>query len=388
MVDSGAMEPAEGPESGLRPRDVLVALTADLALPRERVCTLGDDLSAHPGEAVSTARLRELLSAHFRPPHTAVALEVAQEAGARAREVQSEAAELGARVVTRVDPDYPAPLLELERPPAVLWIRGPLRRRRRLAIVGPRHADRWALDAAVEISAAVSREGFPVVSGFAAGVDVAAHRAALGGPTIAVLGCGLKARYPRAHYRLADEIVTAGGTVLTELPAHAEPKAQNFPPRNRIIAALAHATLVVQATSRSGALITARYAADLGRTVLAVPGRPVDARSRGTNRLLRDGALVALGPADVLAALGLQLASGDDEAPATPPTASLRREILRSIAAADRSLDELARELSVPVAAVQAQLLELELDGLIRQEAGRAHASPSARRLLRETGAG
>lgn len=343
-------------------RHALIALNAELAVPRARLCSLARRILDHGALCARSA------------PELA-----GSEAAARAlrhrdllagREVE-RAETAGSSVVTILDADYPTELLDLDLPPPVLYIRGELTRTSRLGIVGSRHADRWALASAQQIAAAVAGAGFPVVSGFALGVDIAAHRAAAdAGETVAVLGCGLARPYPRQHHDFAETLARRGA-LITEFPLDANPKPQNFPVRNRIIAALSRCTLVVQAARRSGALITARYAAELGRDVAALPGRPSDARSAGANLLLRDGAHVVLEPADALTLLGCET-SGETAEKGTP-----RNALLERIAASPQSLDELVESTGRSAADLQASLLDLEIDGLIENVAGRWLRSPS-----------
>jgi len=185
--------------------------------------------------------------------------------------------------------------------PACLYARGSLSDGVAVAIVGSRRASRYGREIATWLAGELARRGLTVVSGFAVGVDAAAHRGALaaGGPTVAVLGCGLDVDYPRGHFELGRRIVHGEGgggaepgprgAVITEFPCGVEPKAWHFPVRNRLIAALSLGTVVVRAAERSGSLITARRALDLGREVLAVPGAIFDRLSAGPHRLLRDG---------------------------------------------------------------------------------------------------
>src|SRR5262249_1782508 len=191
-------------------------------------------------------------------------------------------------------------------PPFVLYAVGRLERLGlpAVAIVGSREASRYGCDVATRLSRELSAVGVTVVSGFARGVDAAAHAAALEGPggTIAVLGCGLAVDYPREHARLKASLA-ADQLLVSEYPPGSEPRPQNFPIRNRIIAGISSGVVVVEASRRSGSLITARLAADFGRDVFAVPGSVFSATSVGTHELLRDGAILCRGAEDVLAEL-------------------------------------------------------------------------------------
>jgi DNA processing protein len=212
----------------------------------------------------------------------------------------------GARIVTRLCEAYPRSLLDHPLPPPVLYVRGEVPRAPQVAIVGSRRMDRYGREATELFAAGLARAGVVVVSGFALGVDQAAHRASLavGGKTVAILGCGLDIAYPRDSRKLADDIA-GQGAMVSEFPMGVEPRAWHFPVRNRVIAALSLGTLVVQAKPRSGSLITAHLALELGRDVWAVPGGIFDVLSMGTNGLIFDGAALVTSPDDVLDHIGL-----------------------------------------------------------------------------------
>ena len=225
------------------------------------------------------------------------------------READRWAAELlrsGIQLVTAFDEAYPRPLFEIADPPFALFAVGNLDRLRlpAVAVVGSRAASRYGRDVAIELGRNLSLAGVCVVSGFARGVDTAAHEAAREGPggTIAVLGCGLDVEYPRENARLKESL-SKEHLLLSEYPPGEEPSARNFPIRNRIIAGIAAGVVVVEASRRSGSLITARLAADFGRDVFAVPGSVFSQTSAGTHELLRDGAILCRGAEDVLAEL-------------------------------------------------------------------------------------
>ncbi len=211
-----------------------------------------------------------------------------------------------------------------------------------------------------------------VVSGLARGIDGAAHRGALEtGTTLAVLGCGIDRDYPRAHASLAAEI-TAEGWVVSEYAPGVEPAPWRFPARNRIVAGLADATVVVEARERSGALITADLALDEGREVLAVPGEITSQLSAGTNHLLRLGATPVTCARDVLQVLGVR-----PPAPAATPALETRLEAIRAVVAdAPTGADEVVRRTGLDAARVAAALAELELLGVIEQADGLYRASP------------
>jgi DNA processing protein len=255
------------------------------------------------------------------------------------------AASSGATLLLVGDDAYPGALLELGDPPPALWCLGSLalldEARPRVAIVGTRSATGYGLRAAASLASQAAASGVVVVSGMARGIDAAAHVAALeaGGDTIAVLGSGVDVPYPRAHHALHRRIV-AHGLVLSELPPGARPTAGAFPRRNRVVAALSRATVVVEAGVKSGALITAGLALDLGRDVAAVPG-PIDTpQAGGTNALLRDGAAVITDAADLLDLVGVPRAcEGIARRSAAAPTELGGDELLVWTALADAAPD-------------------------------------------------
>ena len=284
----------------------------------------------------------------------------------------------GLRVVTAFDPEYPEPLREIADPPFLLFALGRLEKLRLpiVAIVGSRDASRYGRDGAGKMAQELSAAGVAVASGFARGVDAAAHEAALDGPggTIAVLGCGIDVDYPREHRRLKERLA-ANHLVLSEHPPVTEPRPQNFPIRNRVIAGLSAGVVVVEASRRSGSLITARLATDFGRDVFAVPGSVFSETSVGTHALLKDGAILCRGAEDVLAELFPSV--GPPQRAASPVLAvELSPEARRMLEALTRddslTAEELAQALDLPAATVLAGLFELEAAGLATAEAGRS----------------
>jgi len=221
----------------------------------------------------------------------------------------------GCEVLTWDDPGFPPALFEIASPPIVLYVWGAIRPVDRLAVavVGTRRPSAYGQAVARDLGTALAVHGVTVVSGLARGIDSLAHRAALdaGGRTLAVLGSGLDQIYPPEHRALAQEIAEHGA-VLTEYPPGVRPEAGNFPVRNRIVAGLARAVVVVEAGEASGALITAEFAADEGREVFAVPGGIYSLASRGTNRLIASGATPMLSPEDILRALDVEERPGDE----------------------------------------------------------------------------
>jgi len=297
---------------------------------------------------------------------------------ARAERWALEIERSGVRILTAFDEEYPRLLREIADPPLVLFAVGGLDRLRlpAVAVVGSRQATRYGRDVAARLSAGLAAVGVAVVSGLARGVDAAAHEAALEGPggTVAVLGCGLDVDYPLENARLKEEIARRG-VLLSEFPPGTEPRAQNFPIRNRIIAGLCSGVVVVEASRRSGSLITARLAADFGRDVFAVPGSVFSETSVGAHELLRDGAILCRGVEDIFAELFPTL---DAPAPLStpvepPPELSGPARILfdRLRGEAGESAEELVRETEMPAAVVLAALMELEGAGLAVEADGR-----------------
>jgi DNA processing protein len=300
------------------------------------------------------------------------ALRTADSVGAREEEL---AIHNGAQVVCIGDDGYPPALLDQPLPPPVLFVRGALDENPSVALVGSRRMDAYGEEVARLFSRDLVRAGVTVVSGFAQGVDATVHRAALeaGGRTVAVLGCGLSVDYPRGQRALAREI-SASGAVVSEFPCTQTPEQRNFPIRNRIIAALAQVTVVIQAAVRSGSLVTARLALELGRDVCAVPGRIFDEKAQGTNGLLRDGAHLVQHPEDVLDLLGLaggvaqRRKTGAGVPAGLDPRASSILEIL--VPGDPISTDRLCEVLREPAEVLLPVLLDLELSGLVRRYPG------------------
>jgi DNA processing protein len=305
------------------------------------------------------------------------------------------AADAGLEVLCRHTADYPEPLTDDRAAPHALFVRGGEEARTRLggllgagrppgtpapvaAIVGTRRASPEGLEIARALGRGLASAGVTVVSGMALGIDSAAHAGAIeaGGPTIAVLAGGADVPYPASKARLYDRILASGGAVVSEMPPRFRAFRWNFPARNRIIAGLAPVTIVVEAAERSGSLITAELALDLGRDVGAVPGPVLSWRSRGTNALLRDGATVIRDAVDALdLTLGVtaaQEAMRRAETERMPPPSTLEPELAALLAAVEDGQDTLAA--LTPDAAgastVRAGLMELELLGFIRRTPG------------------
>lgn len=293
---------------------------------------------------------------------------------------------LGARLLIHGEPDYPAALAGIADAPPALWALGDITLFNRPAVgmVGARNASSLGLRMARRLGQGLSEGGFTVVSGLARGIDAAAHDAALMGEgrTIAVMAGGLDVIYPAENAALARRIAETGCRI-SEHPPGLEPQARHFPLRNRIVAGLSRAVVVVEAAAKSGSLITAKAALDYGREVMAVPGHPFDARASGCNMLIRDGALLVRGPADVAEALGTAIREPELHLPAHPPlpgltapqrplkdVALLHSMILSRLGPSPLAEDQLVRDLNVTPAQIAPELLTLELDGRIARQPG------------------
>lgn len=306
---------------------------------------------------------------------------------ADARAVEREmamVARLGARYLFLGDPDYPPFLAEMDNAPPALILRGDtaLARRTCVAMVGARNASAAACRFARQIAHDLGQAGVTVVSGLARGIDTAAHAGSIDSGTIGVIASGIDIAFPPEN-RALQERVAETGLLLAEQPPGTEPLARHFPSRNRIIAGLAQGTLVVEAAPRSGSLITARIAGELGRDVMAVPGSPLDPRAQGCNGLIREGAILIQNAADILEAVRPIDARRMREPPpaayaapvhAVPPpidaSAGERTRVCALLGPVPVSVDELIRQSQCPPASVQTVLLELELAGKLERHAG------------------
>jgi DNA processing protein len=374
-IDSNALRGDLHPVSDKK-RILLIALNATLGLEREVICHLALNLDVWWHLAESRSIPRDGQSLRLSKKVLTKARRIACNPDAvTARELQ-RAEKLGATVVTLVDPGYPEQLRDLPLPPPVLYCRGTVTTAPGIAIVGSRQASRLGRQVAELAGRELALRGLNVVSGFARGVDAAAHRGALsatGGRTVAVLGCGLDFDYPRGHRGLGDRIA-ARGAVVTEFPFGTRPAARNFPVRNRIIAALAEGTLVVEATPRSGSLITARLALELGRDVYAIPGALFNDRSVGPNSLIRDGALLVQHPRDIIESLPWEVQrqlAPEEEQPGQAPLSGPKGSLLALMKPGHIYPPEaLSSSTSWPIERVLALLLELELSGWVRRHPG------------------
>ncbi len=301
-----------------------------------------------------------------------------------------KAESLGIETLPFQDPRYPLLLKETSDPPLILYSRGNLLEsdQAAVAIVGSRHPGLYGREQAKRFAGRLAEMGLTIVSGFARGIDREAHEAALGvryGRTIAVLGSGLDVIYPREHQSLYEEIAERGA-VISEFALGAPPLAENFPKRNRIIAGLSLGVLVVEAHSRSGSLITARLAAEEGREVFALPGRVDQLGSRGTHRLLKEGAGLVECPEEIFDALSHELWPLVSFSPPADSLGEEEKGFLNLFARFPLSVDEAASQSCYPISLTVSLLTRLELKGAIRkrpdgryERAVEAHEKPMKR---------
>lgn len=290
----------------------------------------------------------------------------------------------GGRLIASCEPDYPPLLATLDAPPPIIAIRGDakLLKRPTIAIVGAREGSAAGLMLADRLAADLGAAGFVIVSGLARGIDAAAHKGALDTGTAAVLAGGLDHPYPPQNLKLHDAIC-ANGVVISEAPLGSIARARDFPRRNNIISGLSRAVVVIEAALRSGSLITARAAADQGRDVMAAPGSPLDARARGCNALIKQGATLIESAEDVIAALGEPAIPRADSAgalfaEAPPPPPGLSGRIAKLLSPTPIHVNDLARLLEAPAGVVAAVLMELEMSGAAASLPGGYAASSGA----------
>jgi|GEM_PF-64402 len=292
------------------------------------------------------------------------------------------ARKLGGRILIAGEDEYPPLLANAASPPAVLFAIGkPLPSNgKAVAVVGRRKANEPGLELAHQISAGLTKAGLCVVSGMAYGIDAAAHRGSIqeGGPTVAVLGCGIDLVYPKQHRKLRDEIIR-NGTVVSELFMGSSPEARNFPMRNRIIAWMSLGTVVIEANAKSGSLITASYALQENREVFAVPGHPLSPGHEGTNHLLKHGAALTRHAGDVIEILaqllgidGDAISQGELLLDASPD--GLEDEELRVYTTLDPvekiHADSLSEKLELDTSRLSVLLLSMELKGVVKRLPG------------------
>lgn len=289
------------------------------------------------------------------------------------------------RIVTMNDPEYPELLLQIPDPPPFLYLRGQLKSKiKAIAMVGSRMATNYGLSVARRLGAELAGCGLTVVSGMALGIDTAAHEGALegGGRTVAVLGSGLDRVYPAQNHRLARKI-TQNGAVISEFPMLTEPEPYNFPVRNRIISGMTFGTVIVEATKKSGSLITARLAAEQNREVFAVPGSVRSFKSTGTHTLIKQGAKLVENVQDILEEIAgaVFLNSAQTDCRAQPAKAKEPIELTPEENAVYRSLDpypvhidDLGRKTDIAPGKLSSILLALELKGIVEQLPGKLFA--------------
>lgn len=329
-------------------------------------------------EAVLAATAGELREVSGVGPKIASAILAARDNG-DAEQAALDCRQNGVRILLAASDDYPRLLREIADPPVVLFVKGELAPTDSLsiAIVGTRHATRYGVTQAERLASGLARAGVTVVSGLARGIDAAAHRGALaaGGRTLAVLGGGVLSIYPPEHAELAEQ-VSRQGALISEAPPRRAPLAGAFPARNRIITGLSLGVIVVEASARSGALISARLAMEQNREVFAVPG-PVDSRvSTGCHRLLRDGARLVETVDDVLEELGPLVESVTDASgheirkPGELQLNEQERRVLDAITREPLSIDAVAAASGLPVHRVMSTISVLEMRRLTRRISG------------------
>jgi DNA processing protein len=294
----------------------------------------------------------------------------------------------GARPVFTIEPGYPAPLAHIPAPPPLLYVKGNDRLLNRpvVAIVGSRQASAAGQSLARQIAGGLGEAGYVVASGLALGIDAAAHQAALDAGTVAVLAGGIDSVYPPQNAGLYERIAERG-CLISEQPPGLQPRGKDFPRRNRIISGLSLGVVVVEAARRSGSLITARTAAEQGREVFAVPGHPLDPRAEGTNHLIKDGATLVTGAADIIAALEPLGRSRIRNEPAPWPSTQssgqlsvaddARSRIVRALGVAPVAVDELVRATELPIAVVRTVLLELAVAGRLERHGNQLVSMPA-----------
>ncbi|GAC1042519.1 DNA-processing protein DprA [Rhizobium sp. No.120] len=290
----------------------------------------------------------------------------------------------GARFVGIGEPDYPSALREIDGAPPLLAVKGNMSVATRPAIgmVGSRNASISGAKFTAMIARTCGEAGYAVVSGLARGIDTAAHRASLATGTIAAMAGGLDQPYPPENIGLLNDIWNGNGLAVSEMPFGWEPRARDFPRRNRLIAGISLGVVVVEAATRSGSLITARLAGEFGRLVFAVPGSPLDPRCEGTNGLLKDGAMIVTSPDDVIEALR-PLAEPDLFRPrpaappversgslSAPPDDAERDHIIEALGPTPVEIDDIVRHTGLPISAVHSVLLELDMAGRLHRHPG------------------
>lgn len=316
-----------------------------------------------PGEALHEAGLSDKVVENVIELRSSIDLDLIWE------QLQAK----GISVLIQTDDAYPRRLREIEQPPPVIYQLGELTEGDEwaVAVVGTRRVTAYGRQVAEEIAGTLARNGITVVSGLARGVDSISHQAALnaGGRTVAVLGSGVDRIYPPENRNLAEQIIQHGA-LISDYPPGTPPEASNFPPRNRLISGLSLAVVVVEAGGTSGALITASFAADQGRDVFAVPGNITSPGSKGTNRLIRDGAAPLLNPEQVLEALELTMVAEQRTARVVLPADAVEAQLFEALGSEPLHIDEIRTRTEIPIEKVTASLALMELKGMVRQVGG------------------
>ncbi len=276
----------------------------------------------------------------------------------------------GIQALTWDDPEYPSRLKQVDQPPPVLYLRGSLAEEDdwAVAIVGTRRVTPYGRQVSEELATFLAHNGITVVSGLARGVDTVAHWAALraGGRTLAVLGSGVDRIYPPEHTQLAEKMM-AQGALISDYAPGTPPDSSNFPPRNRIISGLSQAVVVVEAGETSGALITASFAAEQGREVFAIPGNILAPQSKGTNRLIQQGARPLLDAREILDVLDINRANAQRVARQTLPVDPVEASVYQVLGNEPVHVDEIRSLTGLPIEKVSAALTMMELKGTVRQ---------------------
>ena len=290
----------------------------------------------------------------------------------------------GARLVALGEPDYPIWLRSVDGAPPLLTVRGSAAclGRPTVAIVGARNASIAGRKFAMQLALGLGEHDLVVASGLARGIDAAAHEAALAGGTVAVLAGGLDHIYPPENEGLAERILAAGGAQISEMPMGWEPRARDFPRRNRIVSGISLGVVIVEAAQASGSLITARLAGEQGRLVFAVPGSPLDPRAAGANRLIKEGAHMVTGVEDIVAEIAPMLGrermvppeigetEGDDAARPLDAEDSDRAKIVAALGPTPVIVDDVIRFTGLRPAIVHLVLIELDLAGRLERHGG------------------
>lgn len=306
-------------------------------------------------------------------PASVVEAMVAVRAQSNLEEMVLHAAADGIQIITWDDEAYPLRLKNIDQSPPVIYVRGSLSLEDdwAVAIVGTRRVTAYGRQVTEELAAYLAANHITVVSGLARGVDAIAHQSVLksGGRTLAVLGCGVDVVYPPEHQKMAEAIME-NGALISDYPPGTAPESSNFPPRNRIIAGLSRAVAIIEAGSESGALITARYAVEQGREVYAVPGSIFAPMSKGTNRLIFDGATPLLKPDDVLRSLEIEKVQAYRQARLFLPADEMEKKILAKLGDEPVHIDDIRAAAEISAADAISKLTILELTGHVKNVGG------------------